>query len=103
RGVCAVHLAHLHRLGAADLLLLLAAAGRFRPPASTHHAALHSPDGHLHAPVRDVRGGAALRPPLLPLLPVGEVREEQRRSGGILFPNEERPAVAVYPRAPWRE
>ena len=34
-------------------------------------------------------GGAALRPPLPPLLHLGEVREGQRRSGGVLLPDEE--------------
>ena len=52
RGVCAVHLAHFHQPGAADLLILSAAARRFRPPASTSHAALHPPNGHLRPPVR---------------------------------------------------
>ena len=46
--------------------------------------------------MRDVRGGAALRPPLPPLLHLGEVREGQRRSGGVLLPDEERLAVAVH-------
>ena len=44
-----------------------------------------------------------LRHPLSPLLCPGEVREGQRRSGGVLFPNEERPAVAVHLRAHWRK
>ena len=35
RGVCAIHLAHLHWRGTADFFILAAAAGRLRPPAST--------------------------------------------------------------------
>src|SRR6185312_2799216 len=77
REICAVYFAHFHRLGAADLFVLPAAAGGFRPPAPAYQAPLHPPDVNLRPLMRDVRGGAALRHSLPPLLHPGEVREGQ--------------------------
>jgi hypothetical protein len=64
RGVRALRLLPLLRVGAADLAFLPAAVGGARPPASAPHAPLYPPGGHLRPPMRDVRGGGAL-PPVL--------------------------------------
>jgi hypothetical protein len=55
RGVRVVHLLHLLRVGAADLALLLTAAGGVRTSASAPHAPIHPLGGHLRPPLRDVR------------------------------------------------
>jgi len=47
RGICAIHLAHFHRRGAADLFVPAVAAGRLRPPTSAPYAPLPPPDVHL--------------------------------------------------------
>jgi len=77
RGICVVYLAHFHRLGAADLFVLPAAARGFRPPPPASHTPLDPPDVNLRPLVQDVRGGAPLRHSLPPLLRPGEVREGQ--------------------------
>jgi hypothetical protein len=59
RGVCALRLLPLLRVGTADLAFLPTAAGGARPPTSAPHAPLHPPGIHLRPPVRDVRGGGA--------------------------------------------
>jgi hypothetical protein len=64
RGVRALRLLPLMRVGAADLAFLPAAVGGVRTSASAPHAPLHPPGGHLCPPVRDVRGYGTL-PPVL--------------------------------------
>ena len=80
-GFCAVYFAHFHRLGAADLFVLPAAAGGFWPPAPASHTPLHPHDVDLRPPMRDVRGGAALRHSLPPLLYLAESGRIGARSG----------------------
>jgi hypothetical protein len=59
RGVCALRLQPLLRVGAADLVFLRAAAGGAWPPTSTLYALLHPSGGHHRLPLQDVLGGDA--------------------------------------------
>jgi hypothetical protein len=59
RGVRALRLLPLMRVGTADPAFLPAAARGAWPPTSALHAPLHPPGGHLRPPLRDVRGGGA--------------------------------------------
>jgi hypothetical protein len=57
RGVRALRLQPLLRVGTANLTFLPVAVGGVQPPASAPHAPLHPPGGHLGPPLRNVRGG----------------------------------------------
>jgi hypothetical protein len=59
RGLRALRLQPLLRVGVADPVFLCAAAGGAWPPASTLYALLHPSGGHHRLPLQDVRGGDA--------------------------------------------
>jgi hypothetical protein len=87
RGVHALRLLPLLRVGAVNLAFLPAAAGGARPPTSAPHAPLHPPGGHLRPPLQDVHGGGSLHLPLLPFLRVGEIWEGQGPYRCLLLPD----------------
>jgi hypothetical protein len=97
RGVCAVHLVHLLRVGATDFALLPATAGGVRASASTPHAPLHPPGSDLRPPLRDVCRCGPCTSLFRYFLVLVRSRKTRDHIGAYYFQTRPDPAVVYIP------